>query len=175
MKLVSRLTRLAIVCVDGECPPGPRPLTSKAYARDLNEVKALGSATSTVRTPDQTEAAIWWDDFRMVESEIMRQLASTQRLSTLETARMFAMADVAAIDALIPCYRAKKSWNLWRPVTAIPLADTDSNPATRRRSGLDAAAGHGAVTGVPLGDVHGERLGAAVARDVLRQEFGRRR
>jgi hypothetical protein len=110
--------------------PGPPPLTSRAYARDLNEVKTLGSATSTARTPDQTEAAIWWDDPRLVEWEITRQLATTQRLGTLQTARMFAMVDVAAADSLIACYQEKKFWNFWRPVTAIPLADTDGNPAT---------------------------------------------
>ena len=110
--------------------PGPPRLTSAAYARDLNEVKALGSATSTVRTADQTDAAIWWDDYRLVEWEIMRQLATTQRLGTLQAARMFAMADIAAADTLITCYKEKKFWSFWRPVTAIPLADTDGNPAT---------------------------------------------
>lgn len=110
--------------------PGPPALTSAAYARDLNEVKALGSATSTVRTPDQTEAATWWDDPRLVEWEIVRQLATTQRLDTLQAARMFAMVDVAAADTLIACYKEKKFWSFWRPVTAIPLADTDGNPAT---------------------------------------------
>jgi hypothetical protein len=83
-----------------------------------------------VRTPDQTEAAIWWDDPRLVEWEIKRQLATTHRLGTMQTARMFAMVDVAAVDALIACYQEKWRWSLWRPVTAIPLADTDGNPAT---------------------------------------------
>ncbi|MGN9911193.1 vanadium-dependent haloperoxidase [Phytohabitans sp. LJ34] len=110
--------------------PGPPALTSTAYARDLNEVKAVGSATSTVRTADQTEAAIWWDDYRMVEWQITRQLAATHRLSALQTARMFAMVDMAAVDTLIACYKEKKFWSFWRPVTAIPLADTDGNPAT---------------------------------------------
>ena len=41
---------------------GPDALTSRAYARDLNEVKEIGSLTSTTRTPDQTEAAIFWQD-----------------------------------------------------------------------------------------------------------------
>ena len=41
---------------------GPNALTSAAYAADFNEVKSLGSATSTTRTPDQTDAAIWWQD-----------------------------------------------------------------------------------------------------------------
>lgn len=110
--------------------PGPPALASAAYARDLNEVKALGSATSTARTPDQTEAAIWWDDPRLVEWEIKRQLAVTHRLGTMQTARMFAMVDLSVADALISCYREKWHWSLWRPVTAIPLADSDGNPAT---------------------------------------------
>ena len=110
--------------------PGPPALTSAAYARDLNEVKALGSATSTTRTPDQTEAAIWWDDPRLVEWSIKRQLAVTHRLGTLQTARMFAMVDVATADTLIACYQEKKRWHFWRPVHAVPLADTDGNPAT---------------------------------------------
>ncbi|RAS67182.1 PAP2 superfamily protein [Lentzea atacamensis] len=110
--------------------PGPPALTSAAYARDLNEVKALGSATSTTRTPEQTEAAIWWDDPRLVEWSIKRQLATTHRLGALQTARLFAMVDTATADALIACYQEKKRWSFWRPVTAVPLADTDGNPAT---------------------------------------------
>jgi hypothetical protein len=110
--------------------PGPPALISTAYARDLNEVKAVGSSDSTVRTPDQTEAATWWDDPRLVEWEIKRQLATTRLLDTLQTARLFAMVDLAAVDSLIACYQEKKFWSFWRPVTAIPLADTDGNPDT---------------------------------------------
>ncbi|GAA0912904.1 hypothetical protein GCM10009557_86850 [Virgisporangium ochraceum] len=110
--------------------PGPPALTSAAYARDVDEVQALGSATSAVRTADQTEAAIWWDDPRLVEWEIKRQLAVTHRLDTMRTARMFAMVDLSVADSLISCYREKWTWSLWRPVTAIPLAGTDGNPAT---------------------------------------------
>jgi PAP2 superfamily protein len=110
--------------------PGPPALTSAAYAKDLNEVKALGSATSTVRTADQTRSAIWWHDRRLTEWEIKRQLATTQHLSTLQAARMFAMADIANADSLIACFGEKKFWHFWRPVTAVQLADTDGNPAT---------------------------------------------
>ncbi|MEU5879965.1 hypothetical protein [Spirillospora sp. NPDC047279] len=110
--------------------PGPPALKSAAYARDQNEVQAVGSATSTVRTPDQTEAAIWWDDPRLVEWSIIRQLATTRRLSTLQTSRLFAMVDVSAADSLIACYKEKKHWSFWRPVTATPLAGADGNPAT---------------------------------------------
>jgi hypothetical protein len=110
--------------------PGPPALTSAKYARELNEVKAIGSATSTVRTADQTDSAIWWHDRRLTEWEIKRQVATTQRLGALGTARMFAMADIANADSLIACFSEKKIWNFWRPVTAVQLADTDGNPAT---------------------------------------------
>ncbi|MEO3868913.1 hypothetical protein ABGB18_08800 [Nonomuraea sp. B12E4] len=109
---------------------GPPALTSRRYARDLNEVKAIGSATSTVRTADQTQAAIWWHDRHLTEWEIKRQLATRQRLNTLQSARMFAMVDMAEADATIACYNEKAAWNFWRPITAVQLADTDGNPAT---------------------------------------------
>ncbi|MEU6432474.1 vanadium-dependent haloperoxidase [Microbispora sp. NPDC046973] len=109
---------------------GPPALTSRRYARDFNEVKAIGSATSTVRTADQTQAAIWWHDRHLAEWEIKRQLATRQRLNTLQTARMFAMVGLAEADATIACYNEKAAWNFWRPVTAIRLADTDGNPET---------------------------------------------
>jgi hypothetical protein len=109
---------------------GPPALTSAAYARDLNEVKAIGGATSSVRTLDQTQSAIWWHDRRLTEWAMKRQLAETRHLSTLQTARMFAMVDITNVDALIACYNEKKYWNFWRPVTAVREADADGNPAT---------------------------------------------
>lgn len=109
---------------------GPPALTSAQYARDLNEVKAIGGADSTVRTPDQTEAAKWWHDRRLTEWAIKRQLAQTQHLSTLQTARMFAMADIANADSLIACFNEKRYWSFWRPVTAVQEAGHDGNPAT---------------------------------------------
>ncbi|MBT2227810.1 vanadium-dependent haloperoxidase [Nonomuraea sp. NEAU-A123] len=109
---------------------GPPSLTSRRYARDFNEVKTVGSATSTLRTADQTQAAIWWHDRHLVEWEIKRQLATTQRLNPLQTARMFAMVDLAEADATIACFNEKAAWSFWRPVTAIQLADTDGNPDT---------------------------------------------
>ncbi len=110
--------------------PGPPALGSAAWARELNEVKALGALVGSTRTQDQTEAAAWWDDYRMVEWSIKRGLAAGHRLSPLETSRMLAMVETSIVDTLISCYQQKTRWSFWRPVTAIPLADTDGNPAT---------------------------------------------
>src|SRR5262249_59361665 len=41
-------------------PAGPAALTSDQYAVDFNEVKAIGSSTSTIRTDFQTEVARFW-------------------------------------------------------------------------------------------------------------------
>jgi hypothetical protein len=109
---------------------GPPALTSRSYARDVNEVKLVGSASSTARTPDQTQAAIWWHDRHSTGWEIKRQLATTARLSNLQTARMFAMVDLTVADAGIACFNEKDAWSFWRPITAIQLADTDGNPDT---------------------------------------------
>jgi hypothetical protein len=109
---------------------GPPALTSAAYAKDFNEVKAIGAKTSSIRTTDQTQAAIWWHDRRLTEWEIKRQLVTGQHLDALQAARMFAMADLAEADAVIACFNEKGAWNFWRPITAIQLADTDGNPAT---------------------------------------------
>ncbi|MBM0229065.1 MULTISPECIES: vanadium-dependent haloperoxidase [Micromonospora] len=109
---------------------GPPALASDQYGRDFSEVKAIGAVNSTIRTVDQTHAAIWWHDRHLGEWEIKRQLATTQRLNTLQTARMFALVDLAEADATTACYNEKGAWTSWRPVTAIQLADTDGNPST---------------------------------------------
>ena len=42
--------------------PGPPPeLTSELWARDYNEIKALGGKSSTRRTAEQTEIARFWE------------------------------------------------------------------------------------------------------------------
>ena len=110
---------------------GPNALTSAAYAADFNEVKAIGSATSTTRTADQTDAAIWWQDHGVaLWNRILRNIIVGQQLDITGAARMLAMADLAGADGAISCWNDKYYWNFWRPITAIREAATDGNPAT---------------------------------------------
>jgi hypothetical protein len=110
---------------------GPNALTSEDYAEDFNEVKELGSLTSITRTPDETDAAIFWQDQAMaLWNRIFRTLAASQNLDIVENARLFAMENLAAADAAIGCWNDKYYWQFWRPITAIREADTDGNPAT---------------------------------------------
>jgi PAP2 superfamily len=109
---------------------GPNALSSAAYAEDFNEVKELGSRTSTTRTADQTEAAIWWQINGAFWNAVTRTLSGERGLDIVQNARLFAMDDLAAADGFIGCYNDKYYWKFWRPVTAIREADTDGNPAT---------------------------------------------
>ena len=111
---------------------GPDRLRSRAYARDFNEVKSLGSLTSTTRTADQTMAAIFWQaQPGALYGGVMRSLSSRFGLTTAENARLFAMASLAAADGAIGCWKAKYYWLFWRPIDAIHEAATDGNRRTR--------------------------------------------
>ena len=110
---------------------GPNPLTSRAYAKDLNEVKAIGALHSTTRTPDETDAAIFWQDHAFaLWNRVFRSLAADHHLAIADSARLLATTNLAAADAAIGCWNNKYHYNSWRPITAIREADTDANPAT---------------------------------------------
>ena len=110
---------------------GPNALTSEAYADEFNEVKELGSLTSTTRTPDQTAAAIFWQDNGIaIWNRVYRSLALSKQLDILESARLFAMTNLAGADGSIGCWNDKAFYSFWRPITAIREAAGDGNPAT---------------------------------------------
>src|SRR6266545_847667 len=110
---------------------GPNALTSAAYAEDFNEVKELGSLTSTKRTADETAAAIFWQDSGpAIWNRVYRSLATSRELDLIDSARLFAMTNLAAADGSIGCWNDKAYWSFWRPITAIREAASDGNPAT---------------------------------------------
>jgi hypothetical protein len=109
---------------------GPPHLTSYAYAADLNEVKAYGSASSTVRTAPQTDLARFnTEPPPRFWPRNLRRFVSDGR-STAENARLMAMIWVAQADAVLACFETKYVHDFWRPTSAIQLAHTDGNPAT---------------------------------------------
>jgi PAP2 superfamily len=110
---------------------GPNALTSDAYAEDFNEIKELGSLTSTTRTADQTTAAIFWQDSGpVIWNRVYRALATSEELDIVDSARLFAMTNMAAADGSIGCWNDKWYWSFWRPITAIREAASDGNSTT---------------------------------------------
>jgi hypothetical protein len=110
---------------------GPNDLKSAAWARDFNEVKAIGAVDSTVRTEDQTYIARWWQSSPVASwNSVARQLVARDGLDVATGARLFAMQDLSTADASINCWNDKYHWDFWRPWNAIPRAAEDGNPAT---------------------------------------------
>jgi hypothetical protein len=111
--------------------PGPPALTSGLYRRDYDEVKAVGAKVNSTRTEAQTELANFYsDNFLVMMPRNLRTIAETMGTDLGENARLFALAHIAAADALISAWDAKLYYNFWRPVTAIHEGDDDGNRHT---------------------------------------------
>ncbi len=117
-------------------PPLPPRLDSAEWASDFKLTKELGRADSATRTPEQTAIARFWADgsgtvtppghWNVIAGDI-----ADQRGNTLEqNARLFALLNIAEADAAIIAWDCKYTFKFWRPITAIPNADTDGNPDT---------------------------------------------
>jgi hypothetical protein len=112
-------------------PDPPPDLTSDEWARDYNEIKALGAAVGSSRTAEQTDIARFWSDNPPLQwNRAWRALSAARGLGLADNARYFAMLTTASADSLIACWDAKFFYNFWRPVTAIRAGDSDFNAST---------------------------------------------
>jgi hypothetical protein len=131
----------AVPDIDAFVPGPPPALDSAEYARDLNEVKAIGARNSAIRTDEQSLIAVFWSDFSYTAMppghwhEIAATIARDRGTGLADTARLMALLSLAQADAAIVCWEAKYRYNLWRPVTAIQRADEDGNPETEADPG----------------------------------------
>jgi len=111
--------------------PTPPTLTSERYTRDFNEVKEFGSLVSTKRTAEQTDLAYFYvETAPVLWNRALRGIAARYLHKSGDTARLFALANLATADALITSWDSKRFYAVWRPVTAIQEGAADGNPAT---------------------------------------------
>jgi hypothetical protein len=129
--------------------PPPPATSSPEFAAAFDEVKRLGGdgvVTPTVRTEDQTHAAIYWayDGTPSLcapprlYNQIAVQIADQIGANTIEFTRLLALVNVAMADAGIAIWESKYQYKFCRPVTGIREADEgtgptgagDGNPAT---------------------------------------------
>ncbi len=117
-------------------PKGPEPLSSHRYAAEFERTRLFGGKADTARTTvlrnsEQTEIATFWTENTVRQyNRALRGLANQRGLSIGDSARLFAMTDIPAADAMITCWNTKYHYLGWRPATAIPLGDADGNPWT---------------------------------------------
>jgi hypothetical protein len=119
---------------------GPNALSSNHYAKDLNEVKALGGngipgGTPSARTPEQTHNAVFWQSMggpTLLWNDVARDLVEDPGygVDIDESAFLFGMLNLSGADAAINCWNDKYHFDLWRPWQAIRGADSDGNPKT---------------------------------------------
>jgi hypothetical protein len=130
-----RVTPFALLTSTQYLPDPPPALASEQYAEDFEEVKTLGSATSTARSAEQTQLAQLFAGVTSrtahwaIWNHIARDMARVKRMSLVETARLYALLNVAIHDGLQTSHTSKFVYGSWRPITAIRAAD-DLHPAT---------------------------------------------
>ena len=114
--------------------PGPPPeLGSERWARDFNEIKAIGGKRSAQRSAEQTDIARFWETtLPPIYHGVVRSVAEMPGRDVMRNARLFAALTQAVDDALIAVFDAKYHYAFWRPMTAIRNGDIDGNDATER-------------------------------------------
>ena len=116
--------------IDQFRPSAPPPLGSAAYAAGFNQSKSVGGTVSTARSAEQLETARFHTEppHLFVTRNLGRFASSTANVA--DAARLMAFIYVAHADAIGACFEAKYFYETWRPLSAIPLAESDGNADT---------------------------------------------
>jgi len=138
----------------------------------IAEVKALGAATGSTRTADQTQIGQFWNPpiwatwNRIAETTT---LAHDGRVE--DDARTFAALNLTFADAVIAFYDAKYAYHVWRPVTAIrATSDPNWTPLSNTAPDPSYPGAHGAISAAAadvLASTYGNRFGFTVDSTAL--------
>ncbi len=107
----------------------PPPLSSRRYARDFNEVKAVGAVDSSLRSPHLADVARFYAAVLAVPTwnPAVSQVTLSRPRRLAFNARLFALVNMAISDALVAVMTTKYEYTFWRPETAIRAAGLDGN------------------------------------------------
>jgi len=144
-----------LLTANNEFDPGPPPsLTSQTYLQSLAETESYGAVDSTVRTPQETDVALFWEPAINIQYiEIVRAIIADTNHSLDWDTRFVAAFQVVTTDAQISIYNAKYKYVRWRPVTAIRegspgvTADPTWTPYFTTPSYPEYPSGHGGYAG----------------------------
>jgi len=161
-----------VVDVEPIALDGPDAITSRAYARDYEEVRRLGSGDSTKRRAKQTAISQFFAaNAPLTYRNAACDLLDAEPLGLLSTTRLFAQIDAAVATAMIETWRLKYEVGFWRLFQAIAAGAVDGNARTRPHP----------TTWVPLianpaysDYTSGHAAGTAPFAEVLRRTLGNR-
>lgn len=156
---VSKLRPFMLTRPDQFRPGTPPELSSKGWATELAEIKTMGSATSTERTAEQTDVGLFWSTNAIAQyNTAFKQIAQSNALDDIQTARLYAMGNLVGADALIGCFDAKYHYLFWRPQTATAEGDATWKPLVATPNHPEYPAAHGCLTAAEA-EVFAEFLG----------------
>jgi hypothetical protein len=122
---------LALDSYDRFDPGAPPAIDSATYVEEYNEVKAFGKSDSAVRSPEETQTALFFSDAGIGPMQAsLRKLATDRRLDISDSARLFAAVETSIAETAGTIWNAKLQYMWWRPVTAIQNGATDGNDLT---------------------------------------------
>ncbi len=111
---------------------------SPEFAQEFEMVRGWGGADSTIRTEDEAEIALFWEDGPWGATPpghfivIAMQVLQDKNLSFIEMARAFALLGMTQCDASISAWDSKYHHDVLRPESAIRVrADRIGNPDAR--------------------------------------------
>jgi hypothetical protein len=101
-------------------PAAPLDAKSERALAEIQEVRAIGGKTSSVRTAEQSEIArYWYESSPQGWNRIAREVSVSRNLDEWESARLLALVNLAMADGFIGGFEAKYHFNYWRPATAV--------------------------------------------------------
>jgi hypothetical protein len=137
--------------------PAAPVVGSSEFQAELSYIGQVGTSSSTVRTPDQTDQALFYkQDAEIFVNEAARIASSLRHLKLERNAALFALLDTAISDARVGAWASKYEQKLWRPVTSLnanpdgsvtnnyathPLAATPSHPSSTSGHSSTGASG----------------------------------
>ena len=87
---------------------GPPSLNSDEWAEEFNETKRLGSIDSSDRTPEQTTIALCGAEPALpMWNRVARSVSAERNTGLIENARLFALLNLAMVDATIAIWDSK--------------------------------------------------------------------
>jgi hypothetical protein len=116
-------------------------LTSAEYTADFIEVRDYGSATSTVRSADQTSYALFWYEPSAVGwNRLARTALAIRPKNIWKTARMFALLNMALADGYVASFDSKYTWQSGARSPSFPRRPPTRPDTARIPAGSPASA-----------------------------------
>ena len=108
-------------------PGPPPPLTSPSYTRDYNEVQRWERGSIAPEAMRRRLGLFWASNYPALWNRALRDIAEAQNLNIGDSARLFALVNLAMADAIVTAWDSKVAYVLGGPLlrfaqgTTIPI------------------------------------------------------